>query len=88
MVQSHIIHHYERSHAAAVTDILRLWQWEILEHPPYLPSTSPRDYDLLAKVKEPLRGTWYNTRDELSRAIGRSIRNVNKDGRADGVRRL
>ena len=49
---------------------------------------SPRDYDLFAKVKEPLRGTRYNTRDELIHAIGRSIRNINKDGRADGVRRL
>ncbi|KAJ4435957.1 hypothetical protein ANN_18580 [Periplaneta americana] len=49
----------------------------------------PCDYDdLFTKVKEPLRGTRYNTRDELIRALGRSIRNINKDGRADGVRRL
>ena len=34
-----------------------------------------------AKVKKPLRGTRYNTRDELIRAIERSIRNINKDGR-------
>ncbi|KAJ4444105.1 hypothetical protein ANN_05894 [Periplaneta americana] len=39
-------------------------------------------------LKEPLRGTRYNVRDELIRALGRSIRNINKDGRADGVRRL
>ena len=45
------------------------------------------DYDLFAKVKEPLRGTRYNKRDEVTRAVGRSIRN-NKDGRADGVRRF
>ncbi|KAJ4426936.1 hypothetical protein ANN_26735 [Periplaneta americana] len=49
---------------------------------------SPCDYDLFTEVKEPLRGTRYNTRDELIRAKGRSIRNINKDGRADGVRRL
>ena len=30
----------------------------------------------------------YNTRDKPIRAIGRSIRNINKDGRTDGVRRL
>ena len=24
-----------RSHTAAATDLLRRWQWEILEHPPY-----------------------------------------------------
>ena len=49
---------------------------------------SPCDYDLFAKVKEPPRGTRYNTRDELIHAIGRSVRNLSKDGRADGERRL
>ncbi|KAJ4434037.1 hypothetical protein ANN_16356 [Periplaneta americana] len=84
-----ILHDNARRHtAAAVKDLLRRWQWEVLEHPPYSPDMSPCDYDLFAKVKEPLRGTRYNTRDELIRAIGRSIRNINKDGRADGVRRL
>ena len=46
------------------------------------------DYDLFAKVKEPLRGTKYNTRDELIRAIGRPIWNINKDGCVDGEWRL
>ncbi|KAJ4450034.1 hypothetical protein ANN_01441 [Periplaneta americana] len=84
-----ILHDNARSHtAAAVKDLLRRWQWEILEHPPYSPDMSPCDYNLFTKVKEPLRGTRYNTRDELIRAIGRSIRNINKDGRANGIRRL
>ncbi|KAJ4427216.1 hypothetical protein ANN_24833 [Periplaneta americana] len=84
-----ILHDNARSHTtAAVKDLLRRWQWEILEHPQYSPDMSPCDYDLFTKVKEPLRGTRYNTRDELIRSIGRSIRNINKDGRADGVRRL
>ena len=49
---------------------------------------SPCDYNLLPKVKEPLRRTRYNTRDELIRAIGRPKRKINKDGRADDVRPL
>ena len=53
-----------------------------------MPYMSPYDYDFFTKVKEPLLGTRYNTRDELIRAIGRSIRNINKDGCADGVRHL
>ena len=77
-----------RSHTAAVTDLLRRWQWEILEHPPYSPDMSPCNYDLFAKVKELLRGTRYNTGDAFIYAIDWSIRNINKDGRADGVRRL
>ena len=59
------------------------WKWEILEHPLCSLDMSPCDYDLFAKVKEPLRGS--NTRDELIRAIGQSIQNINKNGCADGV---
>ena len=65
---------------AVVTNVLRRWNIH-RTHP-----TSPCDYGLLAKVKEPLRGIRYNTRDEFIRAIGRSIRNMNTDGCADGVR--
>ena len=87
--EHHLFHDNPRSLiAAAVTDLLRRWQWVILEHPPYSPDMSPCDYDLFTKVKEPLRGTRYNTRDELTRAIVWSIWNINKDGRADGVRCL
>ena len=73
MVQNTIIlHDNARSHtnAAAVMYLFRRWQWDILEHLLYLPDMSPCDYDLFAKVKEPLR-------DELIRATGRSIRNIN-----------
>ena len=66
----HSIHANARSHTSAVKDFLRRWKWEILEHPPYSPDMSPCDYDQFAKVKEPLRGPRYNTRDELIRAIG------------------
>ena len=48
-----ILHDNARNHtAAAVTDLLRRWQWEILEHPPYSSDVSPCDYDLLARVKD------------------------------------
>ena len=42
----------------------------------------------LRQSEKTLRGTGYNTRDERIRAIGRSIWNINNDGRSDGVRRL
>ena len=86
-----ILHDNARSHTdAAIMDLLLRWQWEFLEHPPYSPDMSPCVYDLFIKVKEPLRGSWYSTRDELNIRviIGRSIQKINKDGRADSVRRL
>ena len=47
-----ILHDNARSHtAAAVTDLLHRWQWEILEHLPYSSDISPCDYILLAKMK-------------------------------------
>ena len=64
-----------------VTDLLFCWQWEILEHPPYSPDMGPCNYDLFAKLKEPLRGTRYNTSNELIPVIWRSIGNISKDGR-------
>ncbi|PSN42895.1 hypothetical protein C0J52_23444 [Blattella germanica] len=72
MVQHPIIlHDNARCHtAAAVRDLLRRWQWEILEHPPYSPDMSPCDYDLFSKVKEPLRRNRYNTREAIIHAVG------------------
>ena len=43
---------------------------------------------LLQTERTSVRWTRYNTRDELIRTIGQSIRNINKDVRADGIRRL
>ncbi|PNF20120.1 hypothetical protein B7P43_G04750, partial [Cryptotermes secundus] len=45
-------------------------------------------YDLFAKMKEPLQGTRYNTREEIICAVGRSLLNIDRSGRTDGVRRL
>ena len=36
-----ILHDNARSHTAAVRVLLRRWQWEILEHPPYSSDMSP-----------------------------------------------
>jgi hypothetical protein len=46
------------------------------------------DYDLFAKMKEPLQGTCYNTREEIICPLGRSLLDINRRGRADGVHRL
>ena len=56
-----------RSHtAAAVTDLLRRWKRENLEHPPYSPDMSPCDYDLFARMKQPLRETRYSKKMNFS----------------------
>ncbi|PNF31690.1 hypothetical protein B7P43_G14035, partial [Cryptotermes secundus] len=77
-----------RQRYAIAQDLLDCWRWEILQHPPYSPDMSSCDYALFAKMKEPLRGTRYNTREELIHAVGRSLQDINRSGPADGVRRL
>ena len=84
-----ILHDSARSHtAAAVMDLWRRWKWGITEHLAYSTYMKPCDNDLFDKVKEALRVTRYNSIDELIHTIGRSKRNINKDGRTNGVRRL
>ena len=84
-----ILHDNARAYTAnVVTYLLRRWRWEILEQRPYSPGMSPCDYDLFAKMKEPLRGIRYNTREAIIRAVGRSLLDINRSGRADGVRLL
>ena len=43
--------------AICVRDLLRRWRWEVLDHSPYSQDLSPWDYDLIPKLKAPLRGT-------------------------------
>jgi hypothetical protein len=49
---------------------------------------SPCDYDIFSKMKEPLQGTRYKTREQIIRAVGASLLDINRRARADGVRRL
>ena len=42
--------------AIGVRDLLRRWRWEVLEHPLYSLDLSHCDYDLIPKLKAPLRG--------------------------------
>jgi hypothetical protein len=57
-------------------------------HPPYSSDMRPCDYNLIAKMKEPLWGTHYNTREGIICAVGRSLLDINRSGRVDGVRSL
>jgi hypothetical protein len=47
---------------------------------------SPGNYDLFAKMKEPLQGTCHSTREGVIHAVGQSLLDINRSGHADGVR--
>ena len=49
---------------------------------------SPCDFDLIPKMKEPLRGIRFRSVPEILQAVDRSIRTINTTGVAKGILRL
>ena len=49
---------------------------------------SPCDFELIPKMKKPLRGIRFRTVPEILQAIDRSIRTINTTGAAKGILRL
>ena len=61
---------------------LRLTAWVLYE------GLSPCDFDLIPKMKEPLRGIRFRTVPEILQAVDRFIRTINTTGAAKGILRL
>ena len=84
-----ILHDNATPHKAiCVRDLLRRWRWEILEHPTYSLDLSPCDFDLIPKLKAPLRGHRFRTRDDIAIAVRRLIMTDFSHCEADGILRL
>jgi histone-lysine N-methyltransferase SETMAR len=65
-----ILHDNATSHTAdTVRRCLQRWGWEILQHPPYSPDLSPCDFDLIPKVKKPLRGKRFANKQDIFTAF-------------------
>lgn len=87
-----ILHDNARPHKAeCVRQLLRRWGWEELEHPPYSPDISPCDFDLIPKIKEPLRGRRFATREDIANAVRQQVTRFTHgaaNAEADGIQRL
>ena len=84
-----ILHDNAASHAAAcVQNLLQRWGREILQHPPYSPDLSPCHFDLIPKLKTPLRGKRFANREVILTAVGREVMHIDALHTADGVERL
>ena len=51
-----------------VRDVLREFRWELLPHPPYSPDLAPSDFFLFPKLKEHLKGVYFNDTNEAKQA--------------------
>ena len=56
----------------------------MLPHGPYSPDTSPPDFDLFHKLKEPMRGHCFRSLEEVSAAVTQVIQGLNKSGTLNG----
>ena len=60
----------------------------MLYHPPYSRDISPCDYELIPKMKMPMRRKRYSTIEDVKQGAERSLRTINRLGSANGIQRL
>jgi hypothetical protein len=76
-----ILHESARPHLGkVVTDLLSKYEWEGLPHASFSPDMSSMDVDLFHKLKEPMREHRFPSLQEVSAAVIRAIRGLNKSG--------
>jgi len=61
-----LLHDNARPHTAARTNaLIKLFNWEIFDHPPYIPDLAPSDYNLFTKMKVWLAIQRFHTKEQL-----------------------
>jgi transposase len=61
-----LLHDNARPHTAARTNaLIKLFNWEIFDHPPYSPDLAPSDYHLFTKMKVWLATQRFHNNEEL-----------------------
>ena len=74
-----ILHENARLHLGkVVADFLSKYEWEVLLNVPHSPDMSPPDFSLFHKLKEPMCGYRFPSLEEVSAAVTRAIRRLNK----------
>ena len=72
-----ILHDKARPHTAARTnDLIKLFNWEIFDHPPYSPDLAPSDYYLFTKMKVWLATQRLHTNEELMDGVNIWLHNL------------
>ena len=74
--------------AGNIQAVFTEYNGEVLQHPPYLPDSSPCDYDLFLKIKEPFCGICCDDLDELYAALNGVEKGINVRFLAMGIQKL
>jgi len=72
-----VLLHNARPHTAARTNaLIKLFNCEIFDHPPYSPDLAPSDYHLFTKMKVWLATQRFNTNKELVDGVNIWLHNL------------
>jgi len=72
-----LLHDNAQPHTAAHTNaLIKLFNWEIFNHPPYSPDLAPSDYHLFTKMKVWLATQHFHTNEELMDGVNIWLHNL------------
>ena len=72
-----LLHDNTRPHTTARTsDLIKLFNWEIFDHPPYSPDLAPSDYHLFSKMKVWLATQRFHTNEEPMDGVNIQLYNL------------
>ena len=79
-----------RPHTSVLTQayLFEETDWELLNHPPYSPDMNPCDFDVINKIKNPLRGNAFDDLDELRNSTIASMMGLNENQTLIGTTEL
>ena len=84
-----LLHDNARPHTAARTNaLMKLFNWEIFDHPPYSPDLAPSDYHLFSKMKVWLATQRFHTNEELMDGIKTWLHNLVAPFYDEGLQKL
>jgi len=84
-----LLHDNARPHTAARTNaLIKLFNWEIFDHPPYSPDLAPSDYHLFTKMKIWLATQRFHTNKELMDGVDNRLHNLAAPFFGEGLQKL
>jgi len=84
-----LLHDNARPHTAVCTNaFIKLFGWEIFDHPPYSPDLSPSDYHLFSKMKVWLATQRFHTNEELMDGVNNWLHNLAAPFFDEGLQKL
>jgi transposase len=78
-----------RPHTTARTNaLIKLFNWEIFDHPPYSPNLAPIAYQLFTKMKVWLATQHFHTKEELMDGVNNWLHNLAAPFFDEGLQKL